>query len=186
MHGLWGRDTNTLANLFCSLYLAITLFYFSKTPLPTMLADLINSDALFKEPNTVAEDPFTVIDFGARNHPLLLDFDSPSEPPSKRMRGASSRRITCKARGLSNDHNSDNAYLEIAADAPHGLLVSCSHPECADSGRRFRYCQGKKFVNALLFCNVHNKSSHRCFFFTKQFVMCQSQRETSSSDMGMA
>ena len=126
-----------------------------------MLADLMNPDALFKElSSTVAEDPFPLIDSGplinsgAQKHPLLPDLDTSSSseqpPPSKRMRTSSSRRITCKARGLSNDHNSDNAYLEIASDDPHGMLLSCSHPECADSGRRFRYCKGKKLLNVLL------------------------------------
>ena len=149
-----------------------------------MLANLINSDAVVTERSTVAEDPVPLIDSGAPKHPYA---DSLSEPPSKRLRGSSSRRIQCKARGLSNNHNSDNAYFEIPADAPHGLLVSCSHPECAGSGRRgFRYCQGKKFVNALLFFRVNNKVSHRSFFFTKQFVTYQSRRETSSSDMGTA
>ena len=132
-----------------------------------MLAGFINSDAFVKDLSAVADDPVPLIDSGAAKDPLPLDVDSPSEPPPKRMRGSSSRRIKCKARGLSNNHNSDNAYFKIAANAPHGLLVSCSHPECAGSGRRgFRYCQGKKFVNALLFCRVNNKVSHRRFFFT--------------------
>ena len=93
------------------------------------------------------------------------------------------RRTKCKARGMSNNHISENAYLEITADAPHGLRLSCSHPECAGSGRRFRYCKGKKFVNVLLFCNARDKATHRCLFFIKQFAMYQSQGETSSSDM---
>ena len=164
-----------------------------------MLGELMNFDALFTEFMAVTEDPFPLItESCVRKHSLLhdyvspsesplkrmlYDYDSPSEPPLKRMRTSSSRRITCKARGLSNDHNSDNAYLEITADAPHGLLLSCSHKECTDSDRRFRYCKGKKFVNVLLFCNARDKATHRCLFFIKQFAMYQSQGETSSSDM---
>ena len=53
------------------------------------------------------------------------------------------RRVVCKARGLSKKHNADTAYFEIPANAPHGLLLSCSHPECMASGRKFRYCEGK-------------------------------------------
>ena len=49
-------------------------------------------------------------------------------------------RIPCKARGISTKHNTDTAFLDIPVDAPHGLLLSCSHPECAESGRKFRYC----------------------------------------------
>ena len=144
-----------------------------------MLAGFINSDAFVKDLSAVADDPVPLIDSGAAKDPLPLDVDSPSEPPPKRMRGSSSRRIKCKARGLSNNHNSDNAYFKIAANAPHGLLVSCSHPECAGSGRRgFRYCQGKKFVNGvLLFCNVHDKASHRRFFFTLNSLWRTSREE---------
>jgi hypothetical protein len=53
------------------------------------------------------------------------------------------RRIPCRARSLSDDHNSDTAYFEIPRDAPHGLQLHCSHEACIVSGRRFRYCQGK-------------------------------------------
>ena len=182
--------TLSLTSFAASIFLSLSLlFYFFKTTLSTMmmLADFINSDALVKDLSAVAEDPVPLVDSGAAKRSLPLDVDSPSEPPSKKMRGSSSRRIKCKARGLSNNHNSDNAYFEIPADPPHGLLVSCSHPECVGSGRRgFRYCQGKKLVNVLLFCRVDNKVSHRSFFFTEQFVTYQSRRETSSSDMGTA
>jgi hypothetical protein len=64
-------------------------------------------------------------------------------PPSKRVCTSSPRaftRIPCRARGLSKDHTTDSAFFKVPVDAPHGLLLSCSHPECADSGRRFRYC----------------------------------------------
>jgi hypothetical protein len=65
--------------------------------------------------------------------------DTSSARPSKKIRR---RRVVCKARGLSKKHNSDTAFFEIHANAPHGLLLTCSHPECVASGRRFRYCQG--------------------------------------------
>ena len=68
-----------------------------------------------------------------------------ADSPAKRMR-SSPKRISCKARGLSNKHTDDNAYLEIPIDAPHGLPLTCSHPECAGSGRRFRYCQGEQTI----------------------------------------
>jgi hypothetical protein len=58
------------------------------------------------------------------------------------VKRAYKRRVVCKARGLSKKHNADTAYFEIQANAPHGLLLSCSHPECMVSGRKFRYCQG--------------------------------------------
>jgi hypothetical protein len=68
----------------------------------------------------------------------LMD-DNSSAKPSKKIRR---RRVVCKARGLSKKHNSDTAFFDIHANAPHGLLLTCSHPECVASGRKFRYCQG--------------------------------------------
>ena len=32
------------------------------------------------------------------------------------------------------------AYFDIPANAQHGMLLVCSHPACAESGRCFRYC----------------------------------------------
>jgi hypothetical protein len=63
--------------------------------------------------------------------------------PSKRL-CTEFQRIPCRARSLSQDHNSETAYFEIPNDAPHGLQLHCSHKECIRSGRRFRYCQGKE------------------------------------------
>eukprot|EP00542_Grammatophora_oceanica_P011917 CAMPEP_0194049650 /NCGR_PEP_ID=MMETSP0009_2-20130614/30811_1 /TAXON_ID=210454 /ORGANISM="Grammatophora oceanica, Strain CCMP 410" /LENGTH=513 /DNA_ID=CAMNT_0038695855 /DNA_START=54 /DNA_END=1595 /DNA_ORIENTATION=- len=59
------------------------------------------------------------------------------------MNGASvaSRRVPCKARGIAEHHNSATAYFDIPLDAPHGMLLLCSHPACHGSGRRFRYCK---------------------------------------------
>jgi hypothetical protein len=65
--------------------------------------------------------------------------DTLTARPSKKIRR---RRVVCKARGLSKKHNADTAFFEIHANAPHGLLLTCSHPECVASGRKFRYCQG--------------------------------------------
>ena len=49
-------------------------------------------------------------------------------------------RVPCKARGVSNDHNAQNAYIDIPRDAPHGLILRCSNELCVSSGRQFRYC----------------------------------------------
>jgi hypothetical protein len=65
-------------------------------------------------------------------------------PAVKRQCKGFHRRIPCRARSLSNNHNIDTAYFEIPYDAPHGLQLHCSHQECIQSGRRFRYCQGEK------------------------------------------
>jgi hypothetical protein len=69
------------------------------------------------------------------------------EPPTnnKRICGPV-RRIPCRARSLSNKHNSETAFFDIPRDAPHGMLLNCSHEECIKSGRRFRYCKGKHFA----------------------------------------
>ena len=53
------------------------------------------------------------------------------------------RRVLCQARGLSQDHNANTAFIDIPVDAPHGLLLVCSHAECVKSHRRFRYCRGR-------------------------------------------
>jgi hypothetical protein len=60
------------------------------------------------------------------------------------------RRVVCNARGLSKDHNCDTAFFEIPPDAPHGLLLICSHQECIRAGVRFRYCKGM-FQNRFLY-----------------------------------
>jgi hypothetical protein len=49
-------------------------------------------------------------------------------------------RFPCKARGLPNTHNARSAYIDIPPDATHGTILICSHPECASSGRKFRFC----------------------------------------------
>jgi hypothetical protein len=82
------------------------------------------------------------------NHGILAGLKhclevSPEEP-KKRICGPI-RRIPCRARSLSNQHNSETAFFDVPRDAPHGMLLNCSHEECIKSGRRFRYCKGKHF-----------------------------------------
>lgn len=50
------------------------------------------------------------------------------------------RRMPCKARSVPEGHTSDTAYLTIPPSAQHGLVLACSHPECRQSGKRFRFC----------------------------------------------
>ena len=116
-----------------------------------MLLDFMNSDdARVKTIDFEDDSASRQSNRGVGKHPLLGASDSqPTEPPAKRIR-SSPQRISCKARGLSNRHNADNAYLEIPPGAPHGLPLRCSDPECASSGRRFRYCQGKEAA-----CHTH-------------------------------
>lgn len=54
--------------------------------------------------------------------------------------GSGMTRVPCKARGVENDHNASNAYISVPADPSHGLILLCSHAECVNSGRKFRYC----------------------------------------------
>ena len=50
-------------------------------------------------------------------------------------------RVPCRARNMPPDHDEETAYLEIPTNAPHGMLLGCSHPACGGYGRkRFRYC----------------------------------------------
>jgi hypothetical protein len=55
-------------------------------------------------------------------------------------------RIPCRARCLSYQHNRETAYIEIPRHAHHGMLLQCSHKECSQSGRRFRYYYGKILI----------------------------------------
>lgn len=50
------------------------------------------------------------------------------------------RRFPCKARGITDYHNARTAYIDIPANAAHGMLLICSHRSCSSSGRKFRYC----------------------------------------------
>lgn len=75
--------------------------------------------------------------------------ENSADRPQKRVCGPC-RRIPCRARSLSNQHNGETAYFDIPHGAPHGFLLSCSHEECIKSGRRFRYCKGKLQLSRLL------------------------------------
>eukprot|EP00562_Extubocellulus_spinifer_P001300 CAMPEP_0178472386 /NCGR_PEP_ID=MMETSP0696-20121128/1543_1 /TAXON_ID=265572 /ORGANISM="Extubocellulus spinifer, Strain CCMP396" /LENGTH=773 /DNA_ID=CAMNT_0020099573 /DNA_START=488 /DNA_END=2809 /DNA_ORIENTATION=- len=50
------------------------------------------------------------------------------------------RRMPCKARSVPDGHTAETAYLTIPPNAQHGLVLACSHPECRQSGKRFRFC----------------------------------------------
>lgn len=116
-----------------------------------MLSEALNSDTIFNELKEVAQGPLLpqvtvshVTDSPPQQtkHPLIMDDATSMQPPAKRVcPSLPFHRIPCKARGLSNKHNSDTAFFDIPVDAPHGLLLSCSHHECVESGRRFRYCK---------------------------------------------
>lgn len=54
-------------------------------------------------------------------------------------------RQPCKARGVTiksgqNPHVARFAYIDIPLGSVHGTVLSCCHPVCIASGRRFRYC----------------------------------------------
>lgn len=49
-------------------------------------------------------------------------------------------RFPCKARGVTDNHNARTAYIDVPPTAGHGSIVICSHPACASSGRKFRFC----------------------------------------------
>lgn len=54
-------------------------------------------------------------------------------------------RQPCKARGVvikpgQNPHVARYAYIDIPVGTRHGTVLSCCHPVCIASGRRFRYC----------------------------------------------
>ena len=88
--------------------------------------------------------------------------ESTLEPQRKQLCRAVSRRIPCKARGVSQEHRADIAFFDVPEDAPHGLLLRCSSDECANSPRRFRYCRGKQRRVSLCIwsCAAKNQDSH--------------------------
>jgi hypothetical protein len=119
-----------------------------------MLSETLNtsSEVCLESPLVPSQTTTTTVapDFAAeplqalkKKRPLLyadaVSSFHQSPPPSQ---GTTRQflRMPCKARGMSTKHNSDTAFLDIPVDAPHGFLLSCSHPECTESGRRFRYC----------------------------------------------
>ena len=58
----------------------------------------------------------------------------------EKLNKTTTQRIACKARGLPDSHNADTAYFLVPPNAKHGLLLQCSHPVCAASKRKFRFC----------------------------------------------
>jgi hypothetical protein len=73
----------------------------------------------------------------------LHDSTTARESASTATHDRLTRRVICRARGLSQDHNATTAFIDIPIGAPHGLLLVCSHMECAKSQRRFSYCSGR-------------------------------------------
>jgi hypothetical protein len=72
-----------------------------------------------------------------------------AEPDANVMMMRSQRgdfvRQHCKARGVTiisgqNPHVARFAYIDIPLGTIHGTILSCCHPVCIASGRRFRYC----------------------------------------------
>lgn len=107
------------------------------------------------------------------------------EQPKKRLCG-SYRRIPCRARSLSIQHNGESAYFDVPHDAPHGMPLNCSHEECINSGRRFRYCNGKSprhSVPSHWDLILRGKISHDLHL---QSANCQSRRGTLSNDTATA
>jgi hypothetical protein len=49
-------------------------------------------------------------------------------------------RFPCRARGVTDTHNARSAFIAIPSTVAHGTDLICSHPICAASGRRFKYC----------------------------------------------
>jgi hypothetical protein len=122
--------------------------------------DFMNADEdaqVSTTPNVEDDSASCQSNNGVGKHPLLDTSDPQSTEQQTKRVPSSPPRISCKARGLSKRHNADNAYLEIPRGAPHGLPLRCSDPECASSGRRFRYCQGKRQLA------THLKRSHEMF-----------------------
>ncbi len=119
-----------------------------------ILADLVKSEARFTSLDLQdAEGYPETHDDDALKRPVLNCSDmkttllSDNDHPAKRLCCQSSIRIPCKARLMTKSHNSSNAFFEIPSGAPHGLLLSCSHLECAAStARGFRFCQGTKYA----------------------------------------
>lgn len=136
-------DDNVTSSLLEELahdpnHLPSTSFY---DLLPPMTA----SSAIYDDTPWTNSSPTTTTT--TTKHSIMIEDDlSMQPPPSKKMRSDASNakpfhRIPCKARGVSNEHNSNTAFIDVPVDAPHGLLLSCSNSECAKSGRKFRYCK---------------------------------------------
>ena len=157
---------------------ATTVFDFPSTnPINLMMDSMFDNTQHCQDPlfeTCVASLP----DFSPGKHSL---FDKGVEGRiSKKLRIDSvgeTRRIPCKARGMPEDHNSELAYFEIPADATHGKILACSHPDCEASGRRFRYCA----VCALPVAkrNFMKRHAHGIFSTSKELMDADSNEEDS-------
>jgi hypothetical protein len=115
-----------------------------------------NEHCITSKPSTGTDDNLVSLLGSTVKSTVLLKRDGGAlsvAPRSQNVCGSPPcRRIPCKARGVSSKHIPENAYFEIPANAPHGLLLSCSSAECARSNRRFRYCRGKLSYHFKMFC----------------------------------
>lgn len=86
--------------------------------------------------------PKTVV--GNANQRAPSPLSDCEKPKSKTGNGPRKRQITlrfpCKARGVMENHTPSTAYVDVPPRAEHGTILLCSHPVCAASGRKFRYC----------------------------------------------
>lgn len=103
--------------------------------------------------------------------PLLSSGSSASSAPQSPGDQANSKiirsggfdfvRQPCKARGIEiqsgqNPHVARFAYIDIPVGTKCGTVLSCSHPVCMASGRRFRYCTHCKTAVAKRNFNVRH------------------------------
>ena len=67
---------------------------------------------------------------------------SPRKPSINVMAHAAPtvRHYACRARGVPNHTVARNAYVVVPSSVQHGDILVCSHPVCASSGRKFRWC----------------------------------------------
>jgi len=75
-----------------------------------------------------------------RSDRSLSPLSDPGPVPYYDRKRTRTLRFPCKARGVPDNHNARNAYIDVPPDAGHGAIVICSHPVCSASGRKFRYC----------------------------------------------
>lgn len=91
------------------------------------------------------------------------------QPPSSlQLETSTPTRYPCKARNVAPDHNNDTAYLELPANPCHGHQLYCSHRECKESGRAFRWCEVCQIVVAKR--NFMKRHSHGLMAPTKSTI----------------
>lgn len=97
---------------------------------------------------------------------VFSSFSNVIQPPSSSKAETSTpTRYPCKARNVAPDHNNDTAYLELPANPCHGHQLYCSHRECKESGRAFRWCDVCQIVVAKR--NFMKRHSHGLMAPTK-------------------